>query len=1034
MRTRAWQLYLVIGSVGALAYFFLPGVAGEGLVFNALGLSAAAAVLVGARWHRPGRSVAWCLFAASQVLFVIGDLLYYTFDFPFPSLGDVFYLGTYPLLIAGLLILVRGRSPGGDGAALTDALIISTGMGLLGWLFLIVPYFRDASLGELERVASIAYPIMDVLVLAVFARLAVGGGRRGTAFWLFGLSIACLLVTDVIYGLSQLTGGYDLGGHLDAGWIAYYLLLGAAALHPSMRALSEPSPQHGRRLTVRRLAVLACASLVAPAVEAFVSVRDSSPDGVLVALASAALFLLVLARTGGLLRNLRTAVERKERAVTQETTLRRAAAGLVAAVDRQAIAAVVEEAARALLADLEGTGVRASLAPPEFSGALPGAALESLRMFAPVTLGGDEASAVAAAFALTDGAEVVTLVPVRVQGTLGGLVAAASSAPLTGPVLEALGSLAAQAALAADAAALSEDLQRRRSEERLGALVLNSSDVIAVLAPDLTVRYVTPSVLRVLGHEPAAVAGGTPARLWHSDDVGKGMAFLIEAAGRPGVGPPAEWRVARPDGSLVDVEVVANNLFDDDNVRGMVLTLRDVSERKAFESQLTHQAFHDALTGLANRPLFTDRAQHALTVGHRSGGAVAVLFCDLDEFKTVNDSLGHAAGDDLLRIVAGRLQACIRPGDTAARLGGDEFAVLLEDVDAGGAQEVADRIIAALQVPTALAGRELPVHASIGIALSAACDLTADELLRNADVAMYAAKAEGKGRHATFRASMHTALLDRLEMRADLQHALTSGGLRLHYQPIVELATGRVAGLEALARWEHPRHGLMNPDDFIPLAEETGLILPLGRWVLEQACASTRRWQQDHAGFAGLTVNVNLSAVQLQQPGFAREVKAVLDRTGLDPRDLTLEITETVLMENMAGSVGQLAEVRRLGVRVAIDDFGTGYSSFSYLRQLPVDTLKIAKEFVDGLSRRTEDEVLSRAMVEVAANLGLDTVAEGIEMAEQADLLRAMGCLYGQGYRFSRPLVPDDVDALLSLGPFASLPQSAPAARSAAAA
>jgi diguanylate cyclase (GGDEF)-like protein len=391
-----------------------------------------------------------------------------------------------------------------------------------------------------------------------------------------------------------------------------------------------------------------------------------------------------------------------------------------------------------------------------------------------------------------------------------------------------------------------------------------------------------------------------------------------------------------------------------------------------------------------------------------------VLFLDLDNFKTVNDSLGHSTGDQLLVGIAGRVNDCVRTGDTVARLGGDEFAILLEDVrHEGEAAEVAERIAAALRAPFHLDGKDVLVTTSVGIALSAAGTQGADELLRNADVAMYTAKERGKGRHVAFEPDMHAAILRRLELEADLRRALEREEFLVNYQPLMDLRSGRLTGVEALVRWQHPQRGLISPVEFVPIAEETGLIVPLGRWVLQQACRDVRQWQVRLPERAPRTVSVNLSARQLQEPGLVQDVAAALRDSGLAPQSLQLEITESVLMHDAAAAVGWLQELKTLGVQLAIDDFGTGYSSLSYLRQFPVDTLKIDKSFVDGVDREAERATLASAIIDLGRTLGLKTVAEGIEQPTQLAELTSLGCDVGQGYHFARPLGRDALEAWL---------------------
>jgi diguanylate cyclase (GGDEF)-like protein len=443
-----------------------------------------------------------------------------------------------------------------------------------------------------------------------------------------------------------------------------------------------------------------------------------------------------------------------------------------------------------------------------------------------------------------------------------------------------------------------------------------------------------------------------------------------------------------------------------------VLNTRDVSERKRLEQQLVHQAFHDPLTGLANRALFRDRVSHALTLARRHGHALTVLFLDLDDFKKVNDSLGHEVGDRLLIAAAERFRSCSRVTDTVARFGGDEFAILLEERGAVDANALVERLREAMEPPFLLGGNEVHVHASIGIATATGAD-TADDLLRNADVAMYAAKRAGKGRSEVYRSDMHAAVHERLELESALALAIERNELTLHYQPIVCLRTGRPRGLEALVRWNHPRHGCLLPQHFVPLAEETGLILRLGEWVLSEACRQLADWRQVFTGL-DLSVAVNISGRQFLDPQIVNITRDALDASRLSPAALTLEITESVLMQQTEAMLERLEELRRIGVRLAIDDFGTGYSSLGYLRRFPLDMLKIAKPFVDDVSAGVERAALARAVVGLGETLGLRTVAEGVELAEQRAALTLLGCELGQGHLFAAPMPPDRVETYLA--------------------
>jgi diguanylate cyclase (GGDEF)-like protein len=450
---------------------------------------------------------------------------------------------------------------------------------------------------------------------------------------------------------------------------------------------------------------------------------------------------------------------------------------------------------------------------------------------------------------------------------------------------------------------------------------------------------------------------------------------------------------------------------------GRVWSFRDVTERRRLEHQLSHQAFHDSLTALPNQALFRDRVDHALSRATRGATEVAVMFVDLDDFKTVNDSLGHTAGDELLVTVSDRLRNALRASDTAARLGGDEFAVLLEDlVDDVGAQTAAEHLLRSMQEPFHIHGHEVVLSASIGITFGDAAS-TCDQLLRNADLAMYTAKRRGKNRFEVYRAEMHAVALDRLERESALRRGLERSELVIEYQPVVALPSGRVKGFEALVRWQHPELGLLQPSQFVQLAEETGLVGELGRQVLVAACMQTRRWQLEHPDFPPLSISVNVSPRQLQNDELVECVAATLDATGLPPSSLVLEITETVMMHDTDVTITRLEALKALGLRLAVDDFGTGYSSLSYLQRFPVDILKIDRAFVSTLGSASGEVSLAPAIVSLARTLDLDVVAEGVETAVQGDILAALGCEFAQGYHFGRPASVSAIDALLARDP-----------------
>jgi diguanylate cyclase (GGDEF)-like protein len=466
-------------------------------------------------------------------------------------------------------------------------------------------------------------------------------------------------------------------------------------------------------------------------------------------------------------------------------------------------------------------------------------------------------------------------------------------------------------------------------------------------------------------------------------------------------------------GELVYVDIMCTNWIGDPGLGALVVSLRDIGPRRELEEQLSRQAYTDSLTGLPNRAMFGRRLAEAVAAG--TGAPTTVLLLDVDDFKLVNDNLGHSAGDELLTTVAERLRGQVRPGDVLARLGGDEFAVLLRDLDPGHASGLAERLLATAREPVRLASRDIACTLSIGIAGTAGDgdDATAEQLLGNADLAMYAAKRDGRNGYAIFDPTMTISVLEEAQQRADLEHALEHDEFRLVYQPVVDMDTRRMTAVEALVRWEHPRDGLLGPHHFIGSAEANGLIVPLGRWVLRQACAQLARWRAESPGAAGLKVNVNLSARQFQYAGLVDDVAEALADAGLDAASLTLEITESMLMADIQTAIQTLHALRRLGVRLAIDDFGTGYSSLSYLKQLPVDVIKIDKTFVDEVHVDEDDVALVDAVAGLGQALKMQTVAEGIETDEQRATLHRIGIDHGQGFLFGRPSAAEEIAALL---------------------
>jgi diguanylate cyclase (GGDEF)-like protein len=740
MRRNTWALYLAaVAFVGGL-YFVVPTTTVSKLVlYNGVGLSSVVAILVGIRRNRPADARAWRFIALGAASFLSADLCYYILEAvsdqtPFPSPADALFLSMYPLVIAGLAVLLRKASPGRDLAGVVDAGMVAVATFAVLGVLIMDRYLVNDTLGLAGRLISIAYPVMDVALVAVAVRLAGTVHLRHPSYALLTTGLLSLLVADTIYGVLNSAGLFQTGGVADAFWLGFYSLIGAAALHPAIARKVEPRPV---RIGVTK-ARLAGMCLVVVAVPVINLIWGKPIDKVLMNVSAIIMFLLVLVRMMGL------------------------------------------------------------------------------------------------------------------------------------------------------------------------------------------------------------------------------------------------------------------------------MTVVQTNEQRAL-----HDARHDALTGLANRVLFGERVEQF--VRQPSDGVVAVLFVDLDDFKVVNDSLGHAVGDELLITVSERLRACVRDVDVVARLSGDEFAILLESaVDRQDAIGVAQRAQNALAEPIELGEREVLISASVGICVERRSEVErADVLLRAADVAMYRAKRKGKGRFEFFEPGMHLEAVERLDLRTDLQIALERGQFRLHFQPITRTGTREVHAVEALVRWEHPTRGLVYPDRFIPLAEQTGQIVPIGRWVLREACLQIMRWQRDHPDYAPKGVSVNLSVRQLHDPTLLSDVADALSESGLEPSALTLEITESMLIDDTDRGSRVLDQLKALRVKIAIDDFGTGYSSLSYLRRFPVDTIKIDRSFVKEMEASPTSEALVRAIIDLSHTLQVATVAEGIETKKQEAILARLGCDFGQGFLIGRPVPADQLERLL---------------------
>jgi diguanylate cyclase (GGDEF)-like protein/PAS domain S-box-containing protein len=555
----------------------------------------------------------------------------------------------------------------------------------------------------------------------------------------------------------------------------------------------------------------------------------------------------------------------------------------------------------------------------------------------------------------------------------------------------------------------------RASENRSRALIASVSDVIAILDSGGTVSYASPAIGPLWGCTISDLLGCSIFDRVSPYDVEAVRALLSDLLERPGGTLTSTARLLQGQDTWRDYEVIFTNLLDEPAVAGIVATFHDITERKVYEGKLTTMAYRDPLTGLANRAYFIDQLRHALARAATNARSVAVIFFDLDNFKIVNDSLGHDCGDDVLREVAERVKACMRQGDTVARFGGDEFTILLENV--AGVERVISivkRMIDTVHEPILLKGHDLFVGCSVGIAVSVQGYEDAEEMLRRADLAMYKAKGNGKGRYEVYDAQLNEKAIARLELESELRRALKHEELRVYYQPIFSLDEKKVVELEALVRWQHPQRGLVLPAGILPIAEDSGLIVELDQWVLKEACRQARQWQPSYPSQPPLSVSVNLSERMFWNSGLVNDIRAALEESGLDPSSLVLEITESSMINSPEVVFAKLQDIKSIGVKLAIDDFGTGYASLSYLKQFPIDTIKIDRSFVQGIVRDEKDEAIVQSMLYLAAAFGMCSVGEGIETEEQVTALQTLMCNRGQGYLFAPPMPAEEVGRYLA--------------------
>jgi diguanylate cyclase (GGDEF)-like protein/PAS domain S-box-containing protein len=1024
------------------ANFVFTG-AQEALV-AAIDISGTAALVTGIARNSPVRRAPWLLLAGGNLTGAFGLLAQRLEQsgggvrLPFSSYADCVFLAGYPLYAAGLFLLARSRREAGWRGRV-DLFVVVPGLALLSLLFLIGPDAADPAFGWARRLMIIAYPVGDLIILLALTRLLTASPGRGAALVLLTSGMVAGMASDVGYALIQASAHPQPSPLLDLGTVICYVALGAAALHPSMAGLTRPgafaAPGAAGGVVVPLLV-----SMVPPVALFVDGTRTRDPVEGVVAVTCGVVSLLMLSRLWDVAASHR-------RGLMRERTLRVASSALASARSVEEIAGAVKDAAAALVpgtpaASAAFLGVREgdylrSVDRPGAAGPPP--PLEPSRIWLHLSEGRTPrfvsvADIRAARFGvvpdapapddppLATGFEGGLLCPLTLQDravgdSFIGLLGFFGDRRTLADLAAALEILAGQAALAVERVELTQEVVRQRSEALFRTLVQDASDVILIVGDDRRIRYATPSAVGIFGAAAAAGARLTDLVTAGSrGDLDRVLDLMLSLSGDNGA-PGYLLQVERLDRRPAVLEVRWSDLRSEPTVGGLVLTLRDVTEQHELEQELKFRAFHDALTGLPNRVLFAREAAAALEAARAAGRTAGVLFVDLDDFKVVNDTMGHGVGDELLVAVASRLADTVRESDTAARLGGDEFALLIDDAaDVAAVDAFAQRIVEAFAEPVALSEAKVIASVTVGVATSQDSG-DVDELLRHADLALYAAKSAGKRRWRHYQPVLTSGMMRRREIQDALEDAVHDGGFTLVYQPIVSLASGEIDGFESLIRWSHPEWGMMLPSQFISLAEETGLIVPLGAWILRQAVADMARWRRELPADAPEPhVSVNVSARQFRDPGFADSVRRALLEADLPASALLIELTESLLLGGNDRVRADLNELKDIGAKLAIDDFGTGYSSLSYLLELPIDVLKVDKAFVTGIASSWRRHALVEGIIRLARTLEVDTIAEGIESETERELLAQMGCQFGQGYLLSVPVDADTAGAMLRQG------------------
>jgi diguanylate cyclase (GGDEF)-like protein/PAS domain S-box-containing protein len=1005
--------------IGALVAFVVARFAlsdtGYLLVFQAVGIGAVVAMLTGVRRYRPQNPEVWFTFSACVAILVVSFALRLFWPDSMaadpagnPRVPDYLDMLAFIAAIAGMHRVGQLRDNSSDPTTVIDSAILAGGFSTIVWLLQLAPILAHDSLPATGKALSLITCVVSVWLCFTSVRLMLTSSVKNRASARVNVAVLLAVCAELPTVSAKTTMNNDL---LALGSAAFFFMA-MAALEPTMVHLTKSDPQQYRsrpvgEMTRLRLTFMTLALVIAP-----VSLLLKRFDGSSGLVVDTALIVSWVIVTALVMLRLAGLVRARENVARSERTLSKAASALVSCKGADESYACALGATVELASDMEFP-VQVLVAverDEDEEWVIQGARSTSIANNGAALFDDDALARVLTAIREDRGAREITGASgetmhiagaaLIVQGGVRGSLVLCASSPLTGVVLASVQSLASSVSLSIEAVALARTLDQRRSERRFRSLVEQSPDLIFVVSDEGVTNFMSPAAERLLGTGRSDVRA---LLTYVCEEDRATVADLVEKARAGRLAKAVEFRIDAGDETRW-FEATATHLVDDDdeNANGVVVNARDITERKTLEDDLRHRVLHDDLTGIANRVLFRERLDHALRLRRDPNDAqVAALFIDIDDFKTVNDGLGHDVGDELLKVIAFRLASTIRDGDTAARLGGDEFAVLLERLQtAEDVMNAAQRILEALVVPVQFGDRELNISASIGVAISEHPE-TADIVIRNADVAMYHAKQTGKNRVKLFDQAMYISAFERLELKGELAHVLERNEFSIHYQPIMNLGDGSLAAFEALLRWTHPVKGFVPPGSFVPLLEETGLIVPVGAWILRKSLHQVAEWREVH----GVTVriNVNLSPRQLEDENIVSTVARAVEEAGVTADVLTLELTESVGLHDPA-CVERLIALAELGCKIAADDFGTGFASYASLHQLPFNIVKIDRSLVQGLAGGEERAFAQvRSIIEMAHALGMTTTAEGVEEQRQADALREMGADCGQGYLFGRP-------------------------------